>query len=84
MDAYTLTRARQSEDVARQWKAYADELERKLAMLAANYAGMEALKNAAVTELARVDPNNYLTVQQNRQRILEAARNAALNEKRAA
>lgn len=84
MDAYTLTRARQSEDVARQWKAYAEDLQSKLATLSANYAGMEALKNAAVTELARVDPRNYLTVQQNRQRILEAARDAALNEKRAA
>ena len=84
MDAYTLTRARQSEDVARQWKEYADELERKLATYAANYAGMEALKNAAMTELAQVDPRNYLTVQQNRQRIFDAARNAAANEKRAA
>lgn len=84
MDAYTLQRARNSEDVARQWKAYAEELEQKMAMLSANYVGMEALKNAAVSELARVDPKNYLNVQQNRQRILEAARNAALNEKRAA
>jgi ribosomal protein S18 len=84
MDAYTLQRARNSEGVAREWKAYAEELERKLAVYAANYAGMEALKNVAVTELARVDPKNYLTVQQNRQRILEAARDAALNEKRAA
>jgi hypothetical protein len=84
MDAYTLTRARQSEDVARQWKAYADELERKLAVCAANLAGMEAMKDAAVTELSRVDPKNYLMVQQNRQRIFDAARAAAIDEKRAA
>jgi hypothetical protein len=84
MDAYTLTRARQSEDVARQWKAYADELERKLAVCAANLAGMEAMKDAAMVELSRVDPKNYLMVQQNRQRIFDAARAAALDGKRAA
>ncbi|SAL06094.1 hypothetical protein AWB67_06824 [Caballeronia terrestris] len=84
MDAYTLTRAAQSEDVARQWKAYAEDLERKMALLSANFVGMEALKNAVVAELAIVDPTNSLTVQQNRQRILEAARNAALAENRRA
>jgi hypothetical protein len=83
MDAYTLQRARNAEGVAHEWKAYAEQLERKLATYAANYAGMEALKNAAMTELAKVDPKNYLMVQQNRQRVFDAGQTAA-SGKRAA
>ncbi|MDR5809298.1 hypothetical protein [Caballeronia sp. LZ019] len=49
-------------------------MEQKLAIYASNYAGMEAVKNAAIAELSRVDPSNYLTVQHNRQRIADAAR----------
>ncbi|VXC89858.1 conserved hypothetical protein [Burkholderia sp. 8Y] len=78
VDGYTLGVARQSQQSAANWKAYAEELERKLATYAANYADMEALKNAAIAELSRVDPSNYLTVQPNRQRILDAARAEAL------
>jgi len=82
MDAYTLTRARNAEEVARNWMEYARGLEEKLALYAANYEGMEALKNAAMEELSRVDPTNRLTVQENRQCIFDQARNASLNKSR--
>jgi ribosomal protein S18 len=73
MDAYTLTRARNTEEVARKWMEYARGLEEKLAHYAANYKGLEALKNAAMKELSRIDPDNFLTEQQNRQRTLDDA-----------
>ncbi|MHA6828475.1 hypothetical protein ACQUJV_19930 [Ralstonia pseudosolanacearum] len=70
-----LGRAFVAERNARDWKAYAMELERKLRTSEANTAGMEALKNAAMRELAKVDPANYLHIQQNRQRIFDAGFN---------
>ncbi|SAL06091.1 hypothetical protein AWB67_06822 [Caballeronia terrestris] len=82
MDAYTLTRARQSEQVAREWKEYAHSLERKLAIYAANYAGMEAVKDIALQELLRMEPNHRLAVQQNRQSIFDEARSASLRKER--
>jgi hypothetical protein len=33
---------------------------------------MEALKDAAIKELTRLDPTNYLHIQQNRQRIFDS------------
>lgn len=84
MDAYTLARATSAEDTARKWKAFAENLQRELQAVSANLAGMEALKDAAMTQLAKVDSNNYLLVQQNRQRIFDAAYEAVAKGKRAA
>lgn len=70
-----LGRAFAAERNARDWKAYAMELERQLRTSEANTAGMEALKDAAMRELAKVDPANYLHIQQNRQRIFDAGFN---------
>ncbi|GGD98279.1 hypothetical protein [Caballeronia grimmiae] len=56
VDGYTLGVARQAQQEAAEWKAYARGLERKLATYADNYDGMEALKNAAMKELSRIDP----------------------------
>lgn len=67
-----LGRAFVAERNARDWKAYAMELESQLRTSEANTAGMEALKNAAIKELTRLDPKNYLHIQQNRQRIFDA------------
>ncbi|MGA3842228.1 hypothetical protein ACI2UC_03450 [Ralstonia nicotianae] len=67
-----LGRAFAAERNARDWKTYAMELERQLRTSQANTAGMEALKDAAIKELARLDPANYLHIQQNRQQIFDA------------
>jgi len=56
-----------------EWKNYAKKLEAELRGSQANLAGMEALKDAALKDLARADPSSYLLVQQNRQRIFDAA-----------
>ncbi len=53
------------------WKAYAKSIE-------ANLAGSEAVKQTVLQELARLDPKNYLLIQQNRQRIFDAAYDAVL------
>lgn len=65
-------RALAAERNARDWKAYAEELERQLRTSKANTAGMKALKDAALEELARLDPENYLLIQHNRQRVFDA------------
>nr|WP_311527966.1 hypothetical protein [uncultured Ralstonia sp.] len=72
-------RALAAERNVRDWKAYASELERQLRTSQANTAGMEALKDAAMKELTRLDPDNYLHVQQNRQRIFDAGFNPISN-----
>ncbi|MCA7955558.1 hypothetical protein LGM43_35435 [Burkholderia seminalis] len=58
---------------AEQWKAYAAQLEDALRICQANTAGMQALKDAAIKELAKVDPGNYLLMQANRQKIFDSA-----------
>jgi hypothetical protein len=66
-----LGRAFAAERNAADWKAYARKLEQQLLAAEANLAGNKALKDAALRELARADPANYLMVQQNRQRIYD-------------
>jgi len=58
---------------AEQWKTYAAKLEEALRISQANVAGMQAVKDSAMKELARVDPRNYLLEQANRQHIFDAA-----------
>jgi hypothetical protein len=65
--------ARQEKQNAADWQAYGRKLEQELAATRANLAGNKAVKNAALQELARIDPKNFLTVRQNRQSIYDAA-----------
>jgi hypothetical protein len=58
---------------ADEWRAYAKSIE-------ANLAGMEARKDTAIKELARLDPKNYLLIQQNRQKIFDAAYNSIVDQ----
>ncbi|WP_175898671.1 hypothetical protein [Burkholderia vietnamiensis] len=66
-----LGRAFAAERNAAEWKAYARKLEQQLLAVEANLAGNKALKDAALHELSRSDPSNYLMAQQNRQRIYD-------------
>ncbi|BCF90115.1 hypothetical protein [Paraburkholderia largidicola] len=66
-----LGRAFAAERNAADWKAYAKKLEQQLLAVEANLAGNKALKDAALRELAKSDPANYLMAQQNRQRIYD-------------
>ncbi|WP_248324051.1 MULTISPECIES: hypothetical protein [unclassified Caballeronia] len=72
MDPYTLARATNAEDTVRKW-AYAESLERDLLAVKANLEGMEALKDAAMKQLAKANPNDYLMTQANRQAVFDAA-----------
>lgn len=73
MDAYALMKAREAQSVAADWKAYAARVENVLRGTEANYQGMTALKDALLAELARVDPQNRLLAQENRQAVFDAA-----------
>ncbi|AOK42564.1 hypothetical protein WL96_15530 (plasmid) [Burkholderia vietnamiensis] len=66
---------------ADQLRAYAVQLEEALRVSQANSAGLEALKDAAIKELQRVDPGNYLLKQANRQQIFDAAFNPVASKK---
>jgi len=66
-----LGRAFAAERNATDWNAYARKLEQQLLEAEANLAGNKALKDAALRELAKSDPANYLMAQQNRQRIYD-------------
>lgn len=84
MDAVIFGRAQAAQRSAEQWKAYAQDLERQLLAVQANLAGNKAVKDAALRELAKVDPSNYLMVQQNRQRIYDKDFDAVSAGRRAA
>ena len=79
-----LGRAFAAERTAADWKAYAKKLEQQLLAAKANLAGNKALKDAALRELAKVDPANYLMVQQNRQRVYDEDFDAFIASIRAA
>ncbi|MEX3843180.1 hypothetical protein [Paraburkholderia sp. BR10882] len=66
-----LGRAFAAERNAADWMTYARKLEQQLLAAQANLAGNKALKDAALRELARADPTNYLMAQLNRQRIYD-------------
>src|SRR5260364_307608 len=63
---------------ANEWMAYAQRLERDIRVHKANRTGQKAIKDAALKELARLDPKNYLLIQENRSRIFDAAANPVL------
>ena len=84
MDGYSLGVARQAQQNAADWRAYAAQVERNFRGAQASYEGMAALKEALLKELARVDPKNYLLVQANRQRVFDAAFDKAASGKAAA
>jgi len=65
--------ARRNAEAAESWEAYAWQLERKLATANAGLSAMRTLKDVAIAELGKVDPNNYLLSRANRQRILDEA-----------
>jgi len=69
---------------AAEWQAYARRLEQELRLATAENFGYAAVRDAAVAQLAKLDPHNYLLVQSNRRRIFENARDAQLAGKRAA
>jgi len=79
-----LGRAFAAERNAAEWKAYARKLEQQLLAAEANLAGNKALKDAALRELAKIDPANYLMVQQNRQRVYDKDFDAFIESVRAA
>lgn len=45
---------------ALQWKVYAKDLERQLRISQANTAGLQAVRDKLVKELAQLDPGHYL------------------------
>lgn len=73
IDYYALGLANRHARNANDWQAYAGELENKLATANANVEAMETLARVAVKELGKVDPNNYLMVHANRQKIVDEA-----------
>ncbi|WP_186053500.1 hypothetical protein [Burkholderia gladioli] len=79
-----LGRAFAAERNATDWRAYARKLEQQLLATEANLAGNKALKDAALRELAKAAPANYLMVQQNRQRIYDRDFDAVITSGRRA
>jgi len=86
MDAIFLGQAQKNARIAQanaananDWARYAQQLEDRLRESEAALAAMRKLKDVAIAELTKVDPRHYLTVQQNRQAIVDVAYDAALN-----
>ncbi|QGZ55109.1 hypothetical protein [Paraburkholderia acidiphila] len=73
IDGYTLGLAERNAKTADSWQNYARQLEQQLVNAKAGLEAMTTLKNVALTELAKLDPNHYLTVQENRQKIIDTA-----------
>jgi len=86
MDAIFLGQAQKQARIAQanaasatDWAKYAQQLEERLREADAALAAMRKLKDVAIAELTKVDPRHYLTVQNNRQAIVDAAYDAALS-----
>lgn len=73
VDGYTLGLAQANKQAADSWQNYARQLEQQLVNAKANLEAMRTLKDVAITELAKLDPDHYLTVQENRQTIINKA-----------
>src|SRR5260364_77221 len=70
--AISMNNARERKN-ADEWMAYAQKLERDVRVCEGNAEGQRAIKDAALKELARLEPNNYLLIQENRTRIFDDA-----------
>lgn len=81
---YALGRAFAAERSATEWVAYAQMLERELKIAKAENHGFAAVRDAAIGELRKLDPRNYLLVQENRKNIFERAKAEQMSKKRAA
>ncbi|CCD28599.1 conserved hypothetical protein [Candidatus Glomeribacter gigasporarum BEG34] len=79
--AISMNNARERKN-ADEWMAYAQKLERDVRVCEGNAEGQRAIKDAALKELARLDPNNYLLIQENRTRIFDAAYNPIMEGRR--
>lgn len=71
--------AQASASNAQEWQRYAKQLEARLREADAGLVAMTALKDVAIAELTKVDPRSYLTVQKNRQAIIDTAYDAAMS-----
>lgn len=83
LESLNLTLARAQGRRADDWAAYARELEAQLREAEANLRGVRAVRDAALAELSKVDPKNYMLVQANRQAIGQAAYEEELRRRRA-
>jgi len=81
IDGYTLGLAERNAKAADSWKNYARQLEQELVNAKANLEAMRALKDAAIGELAKLDPKHDLTIQENRQKIINKAYGAYVKPK---
>ncbi|MCY0853213.1 hypothetical protein [Cupriavidus sp. D39] len=91
MDMLFLGQARQNTRIANEnalaaneWAAYARQLEGLLLEAKANLIGARAVRDVALTELGKLDPQNYLLVKENRVRIGQAAYNEEMHSSRRA
>ncbi|PYE22855.1 hypothetical protein C7410_109151 [Paraburkholderia silvatlantica] len=73
VDGSTLGLAMRNGREAESWKNYARQLEQELVNAKANLEAMRTLKDVAITELAKVEPNHPLMIQENRQKIINEA-----------
>ncbi|CAN7783295.1 hypothetical protein LJR296_008177 [Cupriavidus necator] len=83
MDMLFMGQARANAQTANEWAVYARRLEQRLREAEAREKAVAAVKDAALAELARVDPQNYLLVQKNRQALGNAAYYESLEGRKA-
>jgi hypothetical protein len=76
--SYALGRAWAAELNASEWEAYARNLELELKIAKAENWGFAAVRDATLREISKLDPNNYLLIQENRKAIFDQAKNAQL------
>ena len=91
MDMLFLGQARQNARIAdenalaaNEWAAYARQLEGLLQEAKANLNGARAVRDAALAELSKLNPQSYLLVKENRVRIGQAAYNEEMHPSRRA
>jgi hypothetical protein len=73
VDGYTLGLAKANAKAADSWQNYARQLEQELLNAKAGLEAMRTLKDVAISELAKLDPNHCLIVKENQQNIVHKA-----------
>lgn len=73
VDGATLGLAMRNGHEAESWKNYARQLEQQLVDAKAGLAAMRTLKDVAICELAKLDPNHALIQRENQQNIVHKA-----------
>jgi hypothetical protein len=80
MEFMNLRRAHDAENATALWVEHAKKLEAELNNYKAGLSGVAAVRDAALKELALLNPKHFLLVKENRSKIYDAAYDGSMQQ----